>query len=225
MAGLHAVLDFTALEAASGRSGSEGSSAAGRVDSSVWSALASGEVDSMVLMRTMVRLSASRRNRPWRPDRPATARSQAHGEASRAPLELAALATDAARPGVLAQRVDHRAAHAALGKRLELDAPILVEAVGRVDEADDAVLHEVADVDRVRHRGCHAAGQSLDKGKTGNNAVTRSWRRAGSDIVFSLGAGRRARRQPLSQRKCHLGGTSPRAGRPGAVKGCKSLKR
>jgi hypothetical protein len=43
--------------AASGRSGSEGSSAAGRFDSSVWSALASGEVDSIVLMRTMVRLS------------------------------------------------------------------------------------------------------------------------------------------------------------------------
>ena len=44
-------------------------------------------------------------------------------------LELAALAADAARPGVLAQRVDHRAAHAALGEGLELDAAVLVEAV------------------------------------------------------------------------------------------------
>ena len=37
-------------------------------------------------------------------------------------LELAALTAHAARPGVAAQRVDHRAAHAALGERLELDA-------------------------------------------------------------------------------------------------------
>ena len=88
-------------------------------------------------------------------------------------LELAALTTDAARPGVLAKRVDHRATHAALGKRLELDATVRVEAVGRVNQADDAILHEVADINRVRHRGRHAAGKGLDKRKTGNNALTR----------------------------------------------------
>ena len=37
-------------------------------------------------------------------------------------VELAALAADAARPGVAAQRVDHRAADAPLGEGLELDA-------------------------------------------------------------------------------------------------------
>ena len=46
-------------------------------------------------------------------------------------LELAALAANAARPGVLAQRVDHRAADAPLGEGLELDAARLVEAVAR----------------------------------------------------------------------------------------------
>ena len=74
-------------------------------------------------------------------------------------LELAADAADAARPGVAAERVDHRAAHPALGERLELDAPRLVEAVRGVDEPEHAVLDEVAQVDRVRHGRRHAAGQ------------------------------------------------------------------
>ena len=78
-------------------------------------------------------------------------------------FELAPDAAHAARPGVLAQRVDHRAADAALGEGLELDAARLVEPLGGVDQADDAVLHEIAQVDRVRHRGGHAARQGLDK--------------------------------------------------------------
>ena len=62
-------------------------------------------------------------------------------------LELAALAANAARPGVLAQRVDHRAADPPLGEGLELDAARLVEAVRGVDQTDDPVLDEIADVD------------------------------------------------------------------------------
>ena len=45
----------------------------------------------------------------------------------------------------------------------------LVEAVGRVDEADHAVLHQVAQVDRVRHRGGHAPGERLDEREAGFN--------------------------------------------------------
>src|SRR5262249_19579798 len=62
-------------------------------------------------------------------------------------VELAPLAAHATRPGVLAERVDHRAADAALGERLELDPARLVEAVRRVDQAEDAVLHEIGDID------------------------------------------------------------------------------
>ncbi len=62
-------------------------------------------------------------------------------------LELTALTADAARPGVLAQRVDHRATDATLGKRFELDTARLVEAVRGIDETDDAVLDEIANID------------------------------------------------------------------------------
>ena len=85
-------------------------------------------------------------------------------------LELTALTAHAARPGILAQRVDHRAADAALGEGLELDAARLVEAVGGIDEAEDAVLDEIADVDRVRHGGRHATGKLLDEGNAGDDA-------------------------------------------------------
>ena len=40
-----------------------------------------------------------------------------------------------------------------------------------VDQAEDAVLHEIADVDRVRHRGGHAPGQRFDKRQTGDDAA------------------------------------------------------
>ena len=86
-------------------------------------------------------------------------------------VELAALAADAARPGVAPQRVDHRAAHAPLGEGLELDAALLVEPVRGVDQAEDAVLHEVADVDRVRHRRRHAARERFDKREAGDDAA------------------------------------------------------
>ncbi len=66
-------------------------------------------------------------------------------------VELATLTPDAARPGITAQRVDHRAADAPLGKRFELDAAIFVKAAGRIDQTKHAVLHQVADVDGVGH--------------------------------------------------------------------------
>jgi len=79
-------------------------------------------------------------------------------------LELTALTAHAARPGVLAQGVDHRATDATLGESLELDPARLVEAVRGIDEADDAVLDEIANVDGVGHRGRHATGKLFDEG-------------------------------------------------------------
>jgi len=67
-------------------------------------------------------------------------------------FQLATHAADTTRPGILAQRVNHRAAHAPFGECLELDAARIVKAMRRVDQADDAVLDQVADVDRMRHR-------------------------------------------------------------------------
>ena len=47
----------------------------------------------------------------------------------------------------------------------------LVEAVGGVDQAHDPVLHQVADVDRVRHRRGEAAREGFDKREPGDDAV------------------------------------------------------
>jgi len=85
-------------------------------------------------------------------------------------LELTAHAAHTTRPGVLAERVDHRAAHATLGEGLELDAARFLEALGGVDEANDPVLHQVAQVDRVRHGGGHSTGQCFHEGEPGFDA-------------------------------------------------------
>jgi hypothetical protein len=63
------------------------------------------------------------------------------------------------------------AADAAFGEGLELDTARFVVAAGGVDEADHAVLDEVAELDRVRHRRGDAAGERLDEGQTGGDAV------------------------------------------------------
>ena len=86
-------------------------------------------------------------------------------------IELAPLAADAARPGILAERVDHRAADAPFGKGFELDPALFIEALGGVDQAQHSVLNQIADVDRVRHRGGHASSQSFDKRQSGHNTV------------------------------------------------------
>jgi len=85
-------------------------------------------------------------------------------------LELATLPAHPTRPGVLPQCVNHRAPDAALGEGLELDAARLVEPVRRVDQPDHSVLHQVADVDGVRHRGRDTAGKLLDERKAGDYA-------------------------------------------------------
>src|SRR4051794_30059223 len=84
-------------------------------------------------------------------------------------IQLATLATYPARPRILAERVDHGAANATLGKGLELDAAAFIEPVGRIDQTDDAVLHEIADIDRVRHRCRHAARQRFNERQAGDN--------------------------------------------------------
>jgi len=78
-------------------------------------------------------------------------------------FQLAPDAPHAARPGVLAQRVDHRAANATLGERLELDAARVIKTMRRVDQPDDAVLHQVAEIDRMRHGRRHSTRERLNK--------------------------------------------------------------
>src|SRR5262249_56591377 len=87
-------------------------------------------------------------------------------------LELAALAADAARPRIAAQRVDHRAAHAPLGEGFELDPAGFVETERGVDQAEDAILHEIAQLDGMRHRRGDAARQRFDERNAGGNAFT-----------------------------------------------------
>jgi len=79
-------------------------------------------------------------------------------------LQLAALTADAARPGILTQRVDHRSADSALREGLEFDTPGLVKAMSRVDQANDAILDEVTDIDRVRHGRRNTAGKLFNEG-------------------------------------------------------------
>jgi len=86
-------------------------------------------------------------------------------------LQLAPDPAHAARPRVLAERVDHGPADPPLGKGLELDPTAVVEAMGGVDETDDAVLDQVAQVDRMRHRRRHPSRQCLHEGQSSLNAV------------------------------------------------------
>ena len=126
----------------------------------------------MVLMRTIVRPSrASSEPDPRREIRQRRFGAKLAPQLFARGLELAPLTADAARPGVAAERVDHRAADAPLGKGFELDAASLVEAAGRVDQPDHAVLHQVAELDRVGHRRGHAPRERLDERQSGGNAV------------------------------------------------------
>jgi hypothetical protein len=45
--------------------------------------------------------------------------------------------------------------------RLELDAPVGIELLDRVDEAEDPVAHKVGALDRVGHARQHPAGYEL----------------------------------------------------------------
>jgi len=84
-------------------------------------------------------------------------------------LKLAPLAPHTARPGVLAQGINHRAADTTLSKRLELDAAAFIEATGRVDEPDDAILHKIPNINRVRHRRGDTTGELFDKRNAGHD--------------------------------------------------------
>jgi hypothetical protein len=137
-------------------------------------------------------------------------------------LELTTLSAHATRPGVLAKGVDHGATHPPLGKGLELDAPVLIEAIGRVDEPNDAVLHQVADINRMRHGGRHPAGKSLDERQAGNDAM--ALRRCGERHGVSLVAGC-AGPGALSQPRYQPGRSFVDSRRRQGVNGCKALKK
>jgi len=79
-------------------------------------------------------------------------------------FQLAPLPAHTARPGVLAQRVDHRTPDSPFGKGFKLDPARLIEAVGRVYQTDDAILHKIPDINRMGHRSCDAASQLLHEG-------------------------------------------------------------
>ena len=115
-------------------------------------------------------------------------------------VELPALATHAAGPRVFAERIDHRAAHAALGERLELDAACLVEAVRRVDQPEHTVLNQIPHVDRIRHGCGHASGKRLDERQTGDNAtVVTDGNGLGAHSDSFRGFGTASRCCPISQ--------------------------
>jgi len=78
-------------------------------------------------------------------------------------LEFPAHSAHAARPRIFAKRVDHRAANSAFGKGLELDASSFIEALGRINQTDDSVLDEIAQINRMRHGGGHAPRQRFDE--------------------------------------------------------------
>src|SRR5262249_43905863 len=103
-------------------------------------------------------------------------------------VELAALAANAARPCIAPKRVDHGAADSPLRERLELDPALLIEPVSRVDPPEDAVLNEVPDVDRVRHRRRHPAGERLDERQTRHDpAILMSGNGLGAHLISLAG--------------------------------------
>jgi len=62
-------------------------------------------------------------------------------------FQFSTLPAHAARPRILAQGVDHRAPNPALGEGFKFDPARFIEAVGRVNQADDAILNQVSNID------------------------------------------------------------------------------
>jgi hypothetical protein len=58
-----------------------------------------------------------------------------------------------------------------LGECFEFNAARFIKAVRSIDQADDAVLDEVTNINRMRHRGSHSSCERLHKGKTSNNST------------------------------------------------------
>src|SRR5262249_2616518 len=105
-------------------------------------------------------------------------------------IELPALTPDTARPRVTAQRVDHGAADAALCESLKLNAAVFVETVRGVDQPEHSVLDKVADINGIRHRCRHPAGQRFDERQAGNHTtVLTGGSRLGAHPEISLPRG------------------------------------
>jgi hypothetical protein len=130
----------------SGASGSDGTSRRQAVFVEV-PPVASGDVASIVLMRTIVRLRRFVGADAGGQFRHRRFVSQFATQRFARRIELAPLSSDAARPRIAAQRVDHRAAHASFGEGFELDAARFVEPMRGIDQTQHAVLHQIADVD------------------------------------------------------------------------------
>src|SRR4051794_13610630 len=87
-------------------------------------------------------------------------------------LDLAGTGADGARhPVERAQLVDDRALDARDRVGLELDLALGVEALDRVDQADEAVGDEVGLLDVRRQAGGHAAGHVLDQRRVGHDEL------------------------------------------------------
>ncbi len=78
-------------------------------------------------------------------------------------VQFSSLTPDPTRPRIAAKGIDHGTTNASLRKCFELDAAILVEATSCVDEAQYSVLHEIANVDGVRHGRSHPPGECLNE--------------------------------------------------------------
>ncbi len=138
-------------------------------------------------------------------------------------FELAALTADAARPGVAAQRVDHRAADAPFGEGLELDAARLVEAVAphRSDRACRPAPDRRARWNAAsrRRRGARATRRTEDRrrcvhadGRRGADAAlgllgsspAQLERRAGSRRATAVPQQKRTDKRIAAQRRCSV---------------------
>ena len=141
----------------------------GRVDSSRCSLLARGEVDSIALMRTMVRPRRFSSEPTFAARSARTVRVPIPVSAPRARLRAPALPANSSRPGILAQRVNHGSPNATFSKRLELDAARLVKPVRCVDEPNHTILDKIS---MSIEWGIVAATRRalFYKGNAGNNA-------------------------------------------------------
>lgn len=82
-----------------------------------------------------------------------------------------------------AQLVDDGALDAGDGVRLELDGPLVVELLDGVNQAEDAVAHEVGLLDGVRQANRDPAGDVLDQGRVADDQLVPQLSRAGPLVL------------------------------------------
>jgi hypothetical protein len=88
------------------------------------------------------------------------------------PLDLARPAADRPRhPVELAEPVVDRAADARRGERLELHAPVGLEAIDGVDQSEHSGADQVAGIDAVRQTGADTTGDELDERRVVHDQV------------------------------------------------------